>query len=48
MKLGDSEFFRWLAENLWSKVQNSKFQIQHGSENFEKLNKLKNVYEIHY
>ena len=48
MKLGNSEFFRWLATNLWSKVQNSKFQIQYGYQNFEKLNKLKNVYETRY
>ena len=45
MKLGNSEFFRCLAASLWSKVQNSKFQIQYGGQNFEKLNKLKNVYE---
>ena len=34
-----------LAANSWSKLQNSKFQIQYGCQNFEKLNKLKNVYE---
>ena len=45
MKLGNSKFFRWLAANLWSKVQNSKFYIQYGRSNFEKLQKLKNVYE---
>ena len=48
MKLGNSEFFRWLAANLWSKVQNSIFQIQHGCQNFEQLKKLKNVYETRY
>ena len=37
------ELFRWLAANLWSKVQNSKFRIQYSYKNFEKLNKLKNV-----
>ena len=48
MKFGNSEFFRWLAANLWSKVENSKFQIQYGWKNFEKLNKLKNFYETRY
>ena len=48
MKLGNSEFFRRLAANLWSKVQNSKFQFQYGCRNFEKQNKLKNVYETRY
>ena len=43
MKFGKNEFFRWLAANLWSKVQNPKFQIQYGCQNFEKLNKWKNV-----
>ena len=48
MKLGNSEFFRWLAANLWSKVQTSKFQLQYGCQTFEKLNKLKNVYKTRY
>ena len=48
MRLGNCEFFRWLAANLWSTVQNSKFQIQYGCQNFEKLNKLKNIYETRY
>ena len=46
MKIGNSEFFRLLAANLWSKVENSKFQFQYGCQNFEHLSKLKNVYEI--
>ena len=29
-KTRNSEFFRGLAANLWSKLQNSKFQIQCG------------------
>ena len=48
MKLGNSEFFRWLTVNLWSKVQNSKLHNQCDYQNFEKLNKLKNVYEVCY
>ena len=48
MKLGNSEFFRWLAANLWSKVQNSKFRLQYGCQNFEKLSQLKYVYETRY
>ena len=35
MKLGNREFFKWLVANLWSKVQNSKFRIQNGYQNFE-------------
>ena len=48
MKLGNSAFFKWLAANLWSKVQISKFQIQYGYQNLEKLKKFKNVYETRY
>ena len=42
IKLGNTEFFRWLDANLWSKVQNAKFQIQNDCQTFEKL---KNVNE---
>ena len=48
MELGSSEFFRWLAANLWKKVQNSKLQTQYGCLNSEEMNKLKNVYETNY